>query len=206
MRIIAGIARGRRLTAPRGTATRPTADRAKEAIFSSWQQRFGIEGTRVLDLFAGTGALGLEALSRGAERVVLVEDSGPAAAAIRANIGAVGLPGAELAEMRASTYLAGAPAGYFDRVIADPPYELADAAVTEMLAALRPALAADAVVTVERSAADPATTWPAGYAELVQKAKRKTHGRARFDTAIWVGPAAGDAGAAPEAAAGEGRR
>lgn len=72
-RIIAGEARGRRLVAPKGETTRPTSDRAKEAIFSSWSTRFGLEGTRVLDLFAGSGALGLEAASRGARSVVLVE-------------------------------------------------------------------------------------------------------------------------------------
>ena len=73
-RIIAGEARGRRLVAPKGETTRPTSDRAKEAIFSSWSTRFGLEGTRVLDLFAGSGALGLEAASRGARSVVLVEN------------------------------------------------------------------------------------------------------------------------------------
>lgn len=187
MRIIAGIARGRKLAAPAGDHTRPTADRAKEALFSSWQQRFGIEGTRVLDLFAGSGALGLEALSRGAESVVLVETDRAALEAIRKNIDTVKLPGVSVAEMKASTYLAGAPAGYFDRVIADPPYELIDESVTEMLEALGPALAEDAVVTIERPRESAETVWPAGYEELVQKLKRKTHGAARFDTAIWVG-------------------
>ncbi|MBV7295195.1 16S rRNA (guanine(966)-N(2))-methyltransferase RsmD [Corynebacterium sp. TAE3-ERU12] len=187
MRIIAGIARGRRINAPKGERTRPTSDRAREAIFSSWQQRFGIENTVVLDLFAGSGAMGLEALSRGAREVVLVDNDAQACAAIAHNIGVVKLPGAQLVELKASTYLKTAPQNYFDRVIADPPYELAGEAVTEMLEALRPALRADAVVTVERAAADADTVWPQGYSELVQKRKRKTHGHARFDTAIYVG-------------------
>lgn len=184
-RIIAGVARGRRLVVPKGESTRPTTDRAREAIFSSWSSRFGIEGTTVLDLFAGTGALGLEAASRGADEVVLVESDPRACRAIRTNIDAVGHPRVTLAEMKASTYVAGAPADHFDRVIADPPYELAGEAVTEMLTALRPALRDGAVVTVERHAADDETVWPEGYEPLQQKLKRRIHGQARFDTAIY---------------------
>lgn len=201
MRIIAGVAGGRKLTAPKGMETRPTSDRAKAAIFSSWSSRFGLEGTRVLDLFAGSGALGLEALSRGADSAVLVENAPQAVAAIRANIAAVGLPGAEVAEMKASTYLASAPRGRFDRVIADPPYGLIDEAVTEMLEALRPALADDAVVTVERHVSSPETVWPAGYEPLEQKLKRRIHGAARFDTAIWAGAAEAADGSLAGAAA-----
>ncbi len=193
MRIIAGIAGGRKLHAPKGMETRPTSDRAKAAIFSSWSSRFGLEGTHVLDLFAGSGALGLEALSRGAASAVMVENAPQAAEAIRRNIGVVGLPGAELAEVKASTYLASAPRGCFDRVIADPPYGLIDEAVGEMLEALKPALADDAVVTVERHVSSPETVWPAGYEPLQQKLKRRIHGAARFDTAIWTGEPAGAA-------------
>ncbi|WP_295624631.1 16S rRNA (guanine(966)-N(2))-methyltransferase RsmD [uncultured Corynebacterium sp.] len=184
-RIIAGTARGRKLVAPKGEDTRPTTDRAREAIFSSWSSRFGIEGTTVLDLFAGSGALGLEAASRGADEVVLVESAPAACRAIRANIDAVGHPRVTLAEMKASTYLAGAPTEHFDRVIADPPYELAGEAVTEMLDVLRAALVDGAVVTVERHYADDETTWPEGFEILEQKLKRRIHGLARFDTAIF---------------------
>lgn len=184
-RVIAGVARGRRLVTPKGDATRPTTDRAREAIFSSWSSRFGIEGTTVLDLFAGSGALGLEAASRGAAEVVLVESHPAACAAIRTNIATVGHPRTTLAETKASTYLAGAPEAHFDRVIADPPYDLAGEAVTEMLDALRPALVDGAVVTVERHSADEETVWPEGYAILEQKLKRRIHGLARFDTAIF---------------------
>lgn len=184
-RIISGVARGRRLVAPKGDATRPTTDRAREAIFSSWSSRFGIEGTTVLDLFAGSGALGLEAASRGADEVVLVESNPAACRAIHTNIDTVGHPRVTVAEMKASTYLAGAPADHFDRVIADPPYELAGEAVTEMLEALRPALRDGAVVTVERHSSDDESVWPEGYGILEQKLKRRIHGLARFDTAIY---------------------
>lgn len=184
-RIIAGEARGRKLVAPKGDNTRPTSDRAKEAIFSSWSTRFGLEGTRVLDLFAGSGGLGLEAASRGAASVVLVESEPSALAAIEKNVRTVGHPDVTLAPMKVSSFLAGAPGEPFDRVIADPPYELAGEAVTEMLDALRPFLADGAVVTVERHRDDEETVWPAGYEPLVQKLKRRIHGLARFDTAIY---------------------
>ncbi len=188
MRIIAGTARGRKLVVPDGKNTRPTSDRAKEAIFSSWSSRFGIEGTRVLDLFAGSGALGLEAASRGADFVVLVENNPKAAAAIGKNIATVGHPRVQLQEMKVSSYLAGEPPmAKFDRVIADPPYELSGDAVTEIAEALIPFLEPDAVVTFERHRDDEETQWPAGYEVLEQKLKRRIHGIARFDTAIYVG-------------------
>ena len=151
-RIIAGEARGRRLVAPKGETTRPTSDRAKEAIFSSWSTRFGLEGTRVLDLFAGSGALGLEAASRGARSVVLVENDPNAIAAIEKNIRTVGHPDVAVSPMKVSSYLAGAPG---------------------------------AVVTVERHRDDDETQWPEGYEQLQQKLKRRIHGMARFDTAIY---------------------
>lgn len=184
-RIIAGQARGRKLVAPKGQDTRPTTDRAKEALFSSWTTRFGLEGTKVLDLFAGSGALGLEAASRGAGTVVLVEHNSKAVEAIEKNIRTVGHPDVRVAPMKVSTYLAGTPGVLFDRVIADPPYELAGEAVTEMLEALRAFLAPGAVVTVERYRDDEETAWPEGYGVLQQKLKRRIHGIARFDTAIF---------------------
>lgn len=186
-RIIAGQARGRKLVAPKGESTRPTTDRAKEALFSSWTTRFGIEGTNVLDLFAGSGALGLEAASRGAAHVALVEHDPKAIAAIEKNIAAVGIAGVELVGMKVSSFLAGAPVRTFDRVIADPPYALVGEAVTEILEALKPFLSEDAVVTFERHRDDDETVWPAGYAPLEQKLKRRIHGMARFDTAIYEG-------------------
>ena len=129
-RIIAGEARGRKITVP-PEGTRPTSDRAREGLFSSLQVRFGFTGARVLDLFAGSGALGLEAASRGAEEVVLVENDPAAAEVIRRNIEVVKHPNVRVEEMKASTYLAHAPREYFDMVLADPPYELIDESVRE---------------------------------------------------------------------------
>lgn len=121
MRIIAGRWRGRPLTAPKGDATRPTADRTRETLFSMLASRLGsFEALSVLDLFAGSGALGLEALSRGAARAVLVEEDRSAIAAIRANMTALDASGAEL---RAGSVFALSQASTaFDLVLLDPPY------------------------------------------------------------------------------------
>src|SRR4051812_3010580 len=120
-RVIAGTAGGRRLAVPPGTGTRPTSDRAREALFSTWQSLRGtLDGARVADLYAGSGAVGLEALSRGAAHVTLVEADARAAAVIRANIAALGLPGAELRTARAERTVAeGAPAQPYDVVFLD---------------------------------------------------------------------------------------
>ena len=132
-RVIAGQAGGRRLAVPPGTTTRPTSDRAREGLFASLLSELGgFDGARVLDLYAGSGAIGLEALSRGAERVLLVESDARAAAVIKANVAAVGLPGATVAIDRVERLLARPPApearthGRFDLVFADPPYALTD--------------------------------------------------------------------------------
>src|SRR5680860_1409851 len=121
MRVVAGAAKGRRLVAPKGDDVRPTADRAKEALFASLQPL--LAGARVLDLFAGSGALGLEALSRGAATVTFVERDRRALEAIAGNIAAVGLSGAEVVAHPVTRALGmelpGAP---FDLVLADPPY------------------------------------------------------------------------------------
>ena len=120
-RIIAGAARGRRLKVP-SDGTRPTTDRVREALFARLDHLLGgFAGARVLDLFAGSGALGLEAASRGASAVVLVERDRRAAAVARANAATVGAPGVEIAAMTVAGYLAGAPRP-FDLVLADPPY------------------------------------------------------------------------------------
>ena len=197
-RIIAGEARGRKLVAPKGVDTRPTTDRAKEALFSSWTTRFGLEGTTVLARFAGSGALGLAAASRGAKQVVLVEADPKAVAAIEKNMATVGHPRTSVVTMKVSQYLASAPLPRFDRVIADPPYELAGEAVTEMLEQLRAYLSDGAVVTIERHRDDAETQWPDGFEPLVQKLKRRIHGIARFDTAIFTA-AAGSAASADAA-------
>lgn len=121
MRIIAGAWRGRPLRAPAGAATRPTADRTREALFSMLTSRLGgFEGLRVADLFAGTGALGLEALSRGAASCLFVEQDRAALDALRANVAALGAQ----AEIRAQSVAALGPSGApFDLLLLDPPYD-----------------------------------------------------------------------------------
>jgi 16S rRNA (guanine966-N2)-methyltransferase len=125
MRIIAGAWRGRAIAAPAGDATRPTSDRAREAVFSMLTSRLGsFEGLAVLDGFAGSGALGLEALSRGAAHVTFVEQAAAAAAAIRANLKALGAPtagGRATLLVQAMASLGPAPAAV-DLVFLDPPY------------------------------------------------------------------------------------
>lgn len=111
-RVIAGAAGGRRLAVPPGNGTRPTSDRAKEALFSTWESLRGtLEGARVLDLYAGSGAVGLEALSRGAAHVLLVEADPRAAQVVRENATALKLPGAEVRPGRAEKAVAGPPSG-----------------------------------------------------------------------------------------------
>ncbi|ANE03893.1 RsmD family RNA methyltransferase [Corynebacterium crudilactis] len=183
-RIIAGDARGRKLEIP-PEGTRPTSDRAREGLFSSLQVRFGFEGQRVLDIFAGSGALGLEAASRGAEEVVLVESNPAAVEIIRRNADVVKHPHVVVAEMKASTYLASAPDKFFTMVLADPPYELADDAVTSMLAALTPKLLDGAAVVIERHVDSPETAWPAWLVPTTQKLKKRTYGIARMDMAVF---------------------
>lgn len=125
MRVIAGTAKGRRLKGPRGIGVRPTADRVKEALFSILQSRFDLRGAVVLDLFAGTGSMGVEALSRGAARVVFVEQDRRAAAIVKQNIAICGFaPQAELRVVPVHRALATLASGRarFDGVFADPPY------------------------------------------------------------------------------------
>ena len=164
MRIVAGLAKGRRLSAAAG-ATRPTSDRAREALFSSLATLLDLDGARVLDLFAGTGAVGLEALSRGAAAAVLVESDRAAAEVLRRNVDAVGLPGASIMRRPVERVLNDAPDAPFDLAFADPPYDLADAALGDLLAALGTGgwLTDDAIVVVERSARGGPPPWPARF-------------------------------------------
>lgn len=163
-RIIAGTAGGRRIQTPPGAGTRPTSDRVREALFARLEH-LGVLDGGVLDLYAGSGALGLEAASRGAAPVLLVESDRRAAAVIRANIAALGLRDVSLQPVRVEKALAG-PSGYpMDLVLIDPPYALAENALAAVLAALTDGwLAADAVVVVERSSRSPEPAWPAGLA------------------------------------------
>ncbi|APT92618.1 DNA methylase [Corynebacterium phocae] len=181
-RIIAGEARGRTIKVPQ-SGTRPTSDRAREGLFSSLSMRWGFSGSKVLDLFAGSGALGLEAASRGAEEVVLVEHHAAAVRVIEHNISVVRHPKVTVREQKASTYLATAPRGYFDMVLADPPYDFG--AVDELIEAIIPVLDDRAIVVLERHVDSPATQWPAGFSETGQKLKKRTYGVARMDMAIF---------------------
>jgi 16S rRNA (guanine(966)-N(2))-methyltransferase RsmD len=148
MRVIAGQWGGRRLQAPPGADTRPTADRVREALFSVLGTR--VEGARVLDLFAGSGALGIEALSRGAAEATFVERAGPALKAIRANLEALGAD-APVRRTDALRFLgtASAAARQYDLVFLDPPYGLAGRLGRELTASLPAVLAPGAVVVVE---------------------------------------------------------
>ena len=164
-RIVAGTAGGRRLLAPAGRQTRPTSDRVREAVFSRLEHDGLLDATRVLDLYSGSGALGLEALSRGARSALLVEQGQGAVRAIGLNIAATGLSGAQLVADRVERVLARAVEGAaFDLVLADPPYLLAEPALGQVLQLLVVGgwLARDAVVVVERSARTPEPSWPLG--------------------------------------------
>ena len=186
-RVIAGVAGGRRLGVPAGRHTRPTSDRAREGLFGTMMALCGsLDGLRMLDLYAGSGAVGIEALSRGAGHVLFVEADARAARVIRGNIEAVGLPGGELVTDRVDRVLARGPgAGRYDLVVADPPYAVPDAEVTGMLTALASGgwLAPGAVVAVERDTRSGAVDWPAGY--TLDRSRR--YG----DTTFWYGLAAG---------------
>ena len=175
-RIVAGVAGGRRLAVPAGERTRPTSERAREGLFSALGP---VTRLRVLDLYAGSGALGLEALSRGAEHATLVESDPKALRALRANVAAVALPGAHVVPARVERFLAGPPDRY-DVVLADPPYELD---VTPVLAALLAWVGADAVAVVERSSRG-GPPWPPGWAPV----KQRRYGEAT----LWFGRPGGD--------------
>ena len=183
-RVIAGRAGGRRLAVPGGQTTRPTSDRAREGLFASLTSEFGsFEGVRVLDLYAGSGAVGLEALSRGAAAAVLVESDSRAAAIVKANIAAVALPGATIVTDRAERYLTRAPQQReerFDLVFLDPPYAVTAQAVSTALTLLAKGwLAPGALVVVERASRDGAHDWPPGY----DPGKSRRYGEASF----WYG-------------------
>jgi 16S rRNA (guanine966-N2)-methyltransferase len=153
LHVVAGSARGRRLVVPRGVHTRPTTGRVKEAVFSALDARGRVVGAAVLDLFAGSGSLAIEALSRGAARATLVDRDREALAAIAANLRATGFDDRATVERRAVTVvLRAAPTGApFDLVFVDPPYDVAPDTLTAVLRALVTGawLAPDATVVVE---------------------------------------------------------
>ena len=187
-RIIAGKARGRRLSVP-AAGTRPTSDRVREALFSSLDSELlGRDLTwpyvRVLDLYAGTGALGLEALSRGAAAATLVEKSRSAARTLTANAATVGCTGAQVL-IRDVGQLAQAPSAgpAANLVFADPPYDLPAATLRELLRDLCAAgwIADDALIVAERPARDTESPYPQHWPEP----RRRPYG----DTVLWYGRA-----------------
>src|SRR5215469_6528667 len=187
-RIIAGTAGGRRLVTGPGRATRPTSDRTREGLFSTIEAiRGGLAGAAVRDLYAGSGAVGLEALSRGAADVILVESDPRAAQVITANVAAIGLPGARLVADRVARVLRRGRDGASPRdfVFADPPYALSADELQRMLAALvsESWLAPGAVVAVERATRSGMLTWPDGY----EPDRSRKYGEAT----LWYGLAAG---------------
>jgi 16S rRNA (guanine966-N2)-methyltransferase len=145
VRVVAGEFKGRRLYAPRGARTRPTADRVREALFSMLGD---VSGARVLDLYAGSGALGIEALSRGAETAVFVERDQAALSALRRNLDAVGAH-ADVRQQDVLRFLA-RPEGTFDLVFCDPPYDVAPAVAGALVEAL-PALTGEKARIVTES-------------------------------------------------------
>ncbi|GAB3168506.1 16S rRNA (guanine(966)-N(2))-methyltransferase RsmD [Myceligenerans halotolerans] len=194
MRIVAGRLGGRTLVVP-PKGTRPTSDRVREAIFSRLDHLDVLDGTRVLDLYAGSGALGLEAASRGARHVTLVDSARGAVAAARKNVAALGLaPHVQVVNGPVERYtaaLAAAPpssGAALDLVFLDPPYDLSDDDLARVLRDLAApgVLARAAVVVVERSARSPEPSWPEGLALI----GRKPYG----ETAVYytepIGPAA----------------
>lgn len=151
--------------------TRPTSDRVREALFAALEHDPGLRGVNVLDLCAGSGALGLEALSRGAAHALFVESDRRAAAVLRRNVDTVGLPGAQVRVAPVGTVLAGPAERAYDVVLVDPPYDTADAEVAGWLAAASAHgwLAEGAFVVAERSARGAAFPWPAGLLPLRER-------------------------------------
>ncbi|WP_445170564.1 16S rRNA (guanine(966)-N(2))-methyltransferase RsmD [Mycolicibacterium sp. Dal123E01] len=163
-RIVGGSAGGRRLEVPpRGT--RPTTDRVREALFNVLAARRDFAYLRVLDLYAGSGALGLEALSRGAASALFVESDSRAAGVIKRNVETLGLSGATVRRGSVATVVAAGADRPVDLVLADPPYEVSTAEIETLLTALERNgwLALDSVVVVERPASASEITWPAGW-------------------------------------------
>jgi 16S rRNA (guanine966-N2)-methyltransferase len=182
-RIVAGALGGRRLAVPAGERTRPTSDRVREALFSSLETLVDLAGARVADLYAGSGAVGLEALSRGAAHALLVEADPKVVRVLRQNIVSLGAaPAARLVGGKVATVLAAGPGGEpYDVVFADPPYGVPEQEVTAMLAALVDGgwLAAEAVVVVERATRSGEPRWVPGLTG--------ERGRRYGETTLWYG-------------------
>lgn len=174
-RIIAGTAGGRTLDVP-PAGTRPTSDRVREALFSRLEHADVLDGATVWDLYAGSGALGLEAASRGAHEVVLVESNARAADVCRRNAARLGLTQVRVAAQRVAAFLERA-SGLVDVVLVDPPYDLGEDELAAALTAVGPRLTEGGVLVVERTVRTPEPTWPAG----VRRTAEKRYG----ETVLW---------------------
>lgn len=182
-RIVAGTARGRRIATPPGDGTRPTSDRVREALFGRLAHLGALQEAAVLDLYAGSGALGLEALSRGARSALLVEKDAKAAAVIRQNVADLDLP-ATVRNVSVASVLAGPAPDLMHLVLIDPPYAVPETEVEQLLSALVGGSSAgdgwlevEAVVVLERSSRSAAPTWPA--------ALRPLESRGYGETTLW---------------------
>lgn len=180
------MAGGRRIAVPPGRSTRPTSDRVREGLFAAVISELGdLAGAAVLDLFAGSGAVGLEALSRGATDVMLIESDPAALRIIRENVATLGLAGARVVPGRAERVIGTGPgeARPRDLVFADPPYGLDGAGMTRLLGSLAMGgwLMPGALVVVERSARSGALCWPPGYVPW----RSREYG----ETTLWYGHA-----------------
>jgi 16S rRNA (guanine966-N2)-methyltransferase len=179
-RVIAGTAGGRTLRTPPGAGTRPTSERVREALFSALDARGVVQGARVLDLYAGSGALGIEAASRGAAEVVLVESERRAADVAARNVRDLGLDHVRVARRDVVAHLGGEEGTVVDLVLLDPPYDVGEEALATVLERLADRWLADgATVVVERSSRSPEPTWPPGL-ERVGRPRR--YG----ETTVWV--------------------
>ena len=192
-RIIGGSAGGRRITTPRGSHTRPTSDRVREALFSAVESWCGsLHGLRFLDLYAGSGAVGLEAWSRGAGIVTLVEQDRRTAALIGENARALGFPRANVVAAPVAGTLQRPPTAPYDIAFLDPPYPLDEEAVAHDLTALMAHdwLVPGALVVVERSSRSPEPGWPGSFTDV----RQKRYG----ETVLWYGHAASPAPPSPD--------
>lgn len=185
MRIVGGSARGRRLRVP-PAGTRPTSQRAREALFNRVATLLDLDGISVLDLYAGSGALGLEAVSRGASRACFVESDRRAVDVLRANVSAItaGVDHpvhATVERTPVEAFVAGPVPAAFDLIVADPPYDLAGPAVAEVLDRLAGSAwcVPGGVIVVERAARAAALQWP----EPVEALAAKRYG----DGVLWYG-------------------
>ncbi|WP_232820353.1 16S rRNA (guanine(966)-N(2))-methyltransferase RsmD [Brachybacterium sp. YJGR34] len=165
-RIIAGTLGGRTIPGPPGKGTRPTSDRVREALFSRLEGWDALAGARVLDLYAGTGALAFESLSRGAEHALLVELHRATAAQLRRTAGDLGLEQrCEIRPGKAETVVPQLGGRGIDLVFLDPPYDVASEALEQLLLGLVPALGPEALVVLERSSRTRPVAWPEGWAD-----------------------------------------